>query len=79
MYSAPEPETTISIGVSDTPMLEIGLASVKYTFSTATWLVGEAKSESWVELCLCHHYLKKPYSLSKDTFITVDLKLFFRF
>lgn len=29
IYSAPEPETTISIGVSETPMLDIGLASVK--------------------------------------------------
>lgn len=46
MYSAPEPDTTISMGVSDTPMLEIGLASVKYTFSTATWFVGDAKRES---------------------------------
>lgn len=36
MYSAPDPDTTISMGVSDTPILEIGLASVKYTFSTAT-------------------------------------------
>jgi hypothetical protein len=45
MYSAPEPDTTISMGVSDTPMLEIGLASVKYTFSTATWFVGDAKRE----------------------------------
>lgn len=36
MYSAPAPDTTISMGVSDAPILEIGLASVNYTFSTAT-------------------------------------------